>query len=459
MTAFRRAPEGSVLPSVLIFSLIAALIVTAFVSGQYLLARPTLTQPAKLQALCNARSGVWKALEMLRRGGQPDSLKGINTLDSAFNGTLFGKTTDTAALPHETLVADSSPVTVHPYSCDSFGACEVSLSYRGCFEALDSKGTLRKIDKSISVVLGGSVHVSPDTAYFFETGLPLQGNIGGKGHIGSDSVIVRQEELKALISRYNAQLSTGADTIMPQTVLLIQHNDEFEKIPDFVKGPLTIDGTHFDLSWKKKRRVTVLGDIQIFGKTNLEGLEFIASGDITCADDCRLLDVTLVAAGRMIMADRAVFSGTAIAATNMLIHGQASIERRSMLIATGEGKTPPLKPGMPPKPRIFSITCTERATIDATVIALKDELGVKIDKAAAIKGVIWTKGFVSIAGKLFGVVHAKALVDADQAIDPTKTPQPIAILPGSAAINRIDDANRYYFPFFMGKLAIIQWQE
>ncbi|HEX7510447.1 MAG TPA: hypothetical protein VF335_04050, partial [Chitinivibrionales bacterium] len=273
MTAFRRAPEGSVLPSVLIFSIIAALIVTAFVSGQYLLARPTLTQPAKLQALCNARSGVWKALEMLRRGGQPDSLKDINTLDSAFNHNLFGKTTDTASLPHETLVADSSPVTVHPYSCDSFGACEVSLSYRGCFEALDSKGSLMKIDKSISVVLGGSVPVSPDTAYFFETGLPLQGNIWGKGHIGPDSVVVRQEELKALISRYNVQLSTGADTIMPQPVLLIQHNDEFEKIPDFVKGPLTIDGTHFDLSWKKKRRVTVLGDIQIFGKTNLEGLE------------------------------------------------------------------------------------------------------------------------------------------------------------------------------------------
>ena len=37
------------------------------------------------------------------------------------------------------------------------------------------------------------------------------------------------------------------------------------------------------------------------------------------------------------------------------------------------------------------------------------------------------------------------------------TPDPI--LPGTASLRRIEDADKYYFPFFMGKLKIMQWQE
>ena len=460
----RRA--GSVLPAVLIFSIIAIIMVTVFVSGQYKLARPSLMAPSGLQALCNARSGIWKAIELLNRGNTPDTLKGINTLDSLFNRDLFGKPNDTNAIGMETLVADSAPLALQPYSCDSFGTCEVALSYCGCFELLTSKGIFRSSEKNVLVKLGGTIVSSPDTAYYLETEAPLQGMIWGKGHHGPDSVIVRESDLHALVSEYTSELSQGTDTMVQNLPLTIQHNDEFAKIPDFVKGPLFIDGSHFDLSWKEKRRVTVLGDVQITGKVYIEGLELVAGGEIKCFDDCRLRDVTVFSLQRVVMSDRAVFRGTAIARTNMLLYGHAVVENRSMLIVTGGGKVAsppagPIPPNGPARLPVFSITFTESSTIDATVVSLKGEgdLGIKIDKNAIVKGVLWTKGYMGLAGTLYGVIHAKALVNAEKALSGKEQITPDPILPGTASLRRIEDADKYYFPFFMGKLKIMQWQE
>ncbi len=458
---------GSVLPVVLIFSIIAVITVTVFVSGQYRLARPSLMAPSGLQALCNARSGIWKAIELLNRGNKPDTLKRINTLDSLFNKDLFGKPGDTNSIPMETLVADSAPLALQPYSCDSFGNCAVALSYCGCFELLTSKGIFRSSEKNVLVKLGGTILSSPDTAYYLETGAPLQGMIWGKGHIGPDSVIVRESDLHALVSEYTSELSQGTDTMVQNLPLTIQHNDEFAKIPDFVKGPLFIDGSHFDLTWKEKRRVTVLGDVQITGKVYIEGLELVTAGEIKCFDDCRLRDVTVFSLQRVVISDRAVFRGTAIAQTNMLLYGHAAVENRSMLIVTGGGKAPTPGPpgnknqqGRPAQLRVFSMTFTESSTIDATVVSLKGEgdLGIKIDKNVIVKGILWTRGYISLAGTLYGVLHAKALVNAEQALLGQQI-NPDPILPGTASLRRIEDADKYYFPFFMGKLKIMQWQE
>jgi hypothetical protein len=92
-----RSQNGSVLPLVLIFSSIAFITVVAFVSGQYLIGRPSLMAPAMLQAQLNARSGVWKALDMLNH--PPDTLKAINTLDSTFTNGLLGKPKDSVRNP------------------------------------------------------------------------------------------------------------------------------------------------------------------------------------------------------------------------------------------------------------------------------------------------------------------------------------------------------------------------
>jgi hypothetical protein len=333
---------------------------------------------------------------------------------------------------------------------------------------LSSKGIFHAIEKTVTVKLGGIIAFSPDTAYYLETGAPLQGAVWGKGHIGAmDSAgTIRQKDLQALIERLTDELTAKSDTMVQNLPLTIQHNDEFEKIPDFVKGPLFIDGSRFDLVWKQKRRVTVLGDVQLTGKVDIEGVELVASGEIKCFDDCHCHDIMLLSLQRIIMADRAVFFGTAIAKTNMLLYGHAAVEKRSTLVALGEegratqsapsSTTPPTTHGTIPK-KVFSITFAESSTIDATVVALKNDLGIKIDKNVVVKGVIWTKGYVSLAGTLYGVVYAKALIDAAKALAGQLSPDPI--LPGTASIRRIEDIDKYYFPFFMGKLTVIQWQE
>jgi hypothetical protein len=463
MVRLFRNRDGAVLPAVLIFSIIAVIMAGAFVSGQYMLARPSLIAPSNLQALCNARSGIWKAIEILNRGNRPDTLKTINTLDSLFNKQLFGKPGDSNSISMETLVPDSTPLVLQPYACDSFGSCEAVLSYSGCFEKLSSKGVFNTREKTVNVKLGGSFFTSPDTAYYLEPGPPLQGTIWGKGHIGpmDSAPTPRQADLQSLVRRLTGELSAMSDTVVPNLPLTIQHNDEFGKIPDFVKGPLFIDGSHFDLVWKEKRRISVLGDVQLTGKVDIEGVELIASGEIKCFDDCHLRNVVALAQQRFIMADRAVFSGTAIAQTNMLIYGHAVVENRSMLVVIGEGKapTPPTGGGGIPPKKIFSITFTESSTIDATVVALKNELGVKIDKNATVKGILWTKGYAALAGTLYGVLYAKALVNVEKALSATVAIAPDPILPGTASIRRIEDIDKYYFPFFMGKLTVIQWQE
>jgi hypothetical protein len=205
------------------FSIIAIVAVGAFVSGQYMLARRSLVAPSDLQALCNGRSGIWKAIEMLNQGPRPDTLKTINTLDSLFNKQLFTKPSDSNSIPMETLIADSTPLILQPYACDSFGSCEVALSYNGCSELLSSKGIFHAIEKTVTVKLGGIIAFSPDTAYYLETGAPLQGAVWGKGHIGAmDSAgTIRQKDLQALIERLTDELTAKSDTMVQNLPLTI----------------------------------------------------------------------------------------------------------------------------------------------------------------------------------------------------------------------------------------------
>jgi hypothetical protein len=468
MARYLHDQAGSILPVVLLFSIIAALMVFAFVSGQYMIARPALKNPSNLQALCNARSGIWKAMEMISRNDKPDTLKKINTLDSLFNKDLFGKPGDTNSIKVEDLTANATPLKIQPYSCDSFGNCEVSLSYKGCFELLSSKGLSGASEKNVLVTLAGSIKISPDTVYYLQTGEPLQGSIVGKGRIGEwndTSNMLRSDDLTNLVADLTKELKLATDTLVKNIPLTIQSNDQFEKIPDFVNGPLFIDGSRFDLSWKQKRRISVAGNVQITGKTTIEGADFAASGEIKCFDDSRLLNASIFSAKRISMSDRSIFSGTAISRAGMLFYGNATVKNRSILVTTGK-KTDTITSGKSGKnisdssaDSTFAITFNELSNIDATVISLNDTLGIKIDKHAVIKGILWTKGYLGLAGTLYGVAFAKALVNPSNLFTENKQIKADAVLAGTASIRKNEYVNKYFFPFFMGKLSIMQWQE
>jgi cytoskeletal protein CcmA (bactofilin family) len=493
-----RNHNGSVLPLVLIFSSVAFITVVAFVSGQYLVGRPALMAPATLQAHLTARSGIWKALDNLNR--PPDTLKGTNTLDSTFANGLLGNQKDTSAVRPDKLVPDDSvPLALQPFSCDSFGSCEVSLTYAGCFEELRSKGTFLNKDKFVRVRIGGKFSISSDTVLFLDSGLALQSPIRGKLHIGprDSTAKIRADDLNKLLAHFSNDISdSGIDTMMPALPLLVQHNIDFEKIPSVVKGPLFIDGSLFDLAWKSENKIIVLGDLQITGKVIIEGPAFVVTGEAKILDDAHFRDVTLFSSKRISIENRAVFSGTAITLANLVVSGNAIVENRSiMVIAHGispkttsnaavsqspAGKNPPaptpapaampvrtspvpvspmpvsLTPGARPALSVFSATFTGSAVIDASVICYNNQLGIKIDNGAIVKGILWTDGAMGLDGKVYGIVYANKLVDGDQAVS-GKSLASISVIRG--AILPFLDPGQYYVPFFLGKLSIISWLE
>jgi cytoskeletal protein CcmA (bactofilin family) len=440
--------SGSVLPVVLIFSIIAAITVIAFVSGQYMIARPAFIAPTNYQALLNARSGIWKGLELLNKPKVPDTLKGINTLAPGFGDSTFGKPTEEL---NKGLQPDGATDTLPLFSSDSFGNCELTLSYRGCFEVLQSKGIFRNSKKNIYVTLGGVLPTDLDTVLYLENKTIVQSPISGKVHYGpSDTAgTVRDDGLNKFLSYFQNETTDSIDTLKPALPLLIQNNAGFDTIPNIVKGPFFIDGSHFDLSWKTKKRIVVLGDLQITGTVSLEGMDFLVAGEIKLFDKARLRNVFLFSTKAITIRNSAVFSGSAVTQSNIIVLDEALVENRSMLVVLR-------KAGPKRKKTVFSATFSGSSFTDATVVALGDSLGIKIDRGAKVKGMLWTRGTICLDGKVSGIIHASKFVDGALAMA-GKPLAALSVIHGT--VLPFDEASSYYFPFFMGRVAIIERRE
>jgi hypothetical protein len=463
MARLLKNQDGSVLPVVFLFAVITVISVLAYVSGQYRLARPVLSAPSDFQALLNARSGIWKGLEMVNHPPK-DTLKRINTLDSLFNASLFGKQTEAITKDEAQLAVGEPPSSVPLFGSDSFGACEIALDYHGCFKVIQAQGIFRNSKKNVEVKLGCVYPLHFDTVVFLDKNPPLQKPIRGKVSYRPDtSMTPRIEEFNKFLSFFQSEMTDTLDTMKSSPPLLIQHNDEFDKIPKTVHGPLFIDGSHFDLTWNAKKRVVVLGDLQVTGKTMLGGMDFLVTGEIKLLDDTRMRDAFLLTPQTITMGDRCVFSGTAMTLARIVTYGVASVENRSMLVAirnkTAPSPTPP-KPGDDKKKKlaVFPITITESSTVDATVISIGDSLGVKIDHNAVVKGILWTKGSLSLDGKVIGRVHASKFVDGALAISGRPSPA-LSIFRGDVLPLEDREVRKYSFPFFMGKVSILEWVE
>jgi hypothetical protein len=453
MLRFSSNRSGSVLPVVLIFSVIAAIVVLSFVTGQYMFARPALKAPAELQALCNARSGIWKTIDNMS-GNRSDTLTGINTLDSGFNKGVAGKSGDTNGVKNSIYDINSSEES-NPYTSDSFGTCAVSSSYRGCFKLLRSRGSFRGSEKTVAVKLAGSVPFSGDTVYYLEAGAALQGSIYGHGRTGQWNIAVRADYINSIMAEI-LFCRTDSNILVPP--LAIQYNAQLDSIKDSVAAPLFLDGSYFGLEWKGKRTIRVYGDVQITGKVNIQGIDFISSGSIKCLDDCRMRDVSLMAEGRIVISDRAEFSGSIISQTGIYIGGNSVISDRSILLSTGKASLKSKKDSLSTK-REFRINLAGYSKIDAVIISFNDSIGIRVDRNAAVGGILWTKGYIGLEGTVSGTVYAKAIVDPVKVVEGKEQIEPLSVLPGTASLRINSGIRRYFFPFFMGKISIMQWQE
>ncbi|HUI91692.1 MAG TPA: hypothetical protein VLX68_05520 [Chitinivibrionales bacterium] len=485
-----RGNGGAVLPTVLIFAVFALIVASVYTAGQLTIAKPSLRGPASLQALCNARSGIWKGLELLSKKPS-DTLAKINTLDSLFNKKLFGR--PTAAIASDSfsgLVPDDTPLAVQPFSSDSFGDCAVSLTFLTCYKVLVSQGRFRDIIKSAKGLLGGSIYHSPDSVCFLTTGSAPEGG----GRIEGTTVFPAPEaalkpvsaskprpepvnkkqsadqlatgELAKLVAYYRSKLGAKLDTTIPVAPLLIQNSDQAAGIPEVVNGSLLINGSFTTIAWKEKRRIFVLGDVQITGKASIEDVEFVTSGEFKCFDDARLFNVSVFCPKRLVIGDRASFSGTALTLSSLLVYKSGRIENKSIIVAYGENKGLPAAPAKTPRPQLpVSVFISQDANVDAVIVACGNPGGIQTDKNTVVKGILWAQGAICHQGTLYGVLRANELVDLPTLKARAKTsglPAAPAVQPRnsmSGSIRRLPNVTEYFMPFFLGRQIIARWEE
>jgi hypothetical protein len=478
-----RSNKGAVLPIVLVFAVFALIVATVYTAGQLTIAKPSLRGPATLQARCNARSGVWKGLEMLSRKPS-DTLAKINTLDSLFNKHLFGRPAAAIALDSSSaIMPDDTPLVVQPFCTDSFGDCALSLTFTPCYKVLSSTGRFRDIVKAAKGFLGGRMYSSPDSVCFLQTGAPPEGG----GRIEGATVFSAQTaalkplavhrprvdtanqkqpaagELARVIAYYRSKLGAKLDTTIPAAPLLIQNSDQLAAVPEVINGSLLINGSFTAVTWKEKRRVYVEGDVQVSGKANIEDIEFVTTGEFKCFDDAKLVNVSVFCLKRLVIGDRASFSGNALTLSALLVYKNGRIENKSIIVAYGENKGLPAVPAKAPKPQLpVSVFISQDAWVDGVIVACGNPGGIKTDKNTVVKGVLWAQGAICHQGTLYGVLRANELVELSVLMARVKQsglpPGPVKnFMNGS--IRRLPDITEYYMPFFLGKPVIARWEE
>ena len=484
-----RRESGAVLPIVLVFAVFALIVASVYTAGQLTIAKPSLRGPASFQAQCNARSGIWKGLEMLSKK-PADTLATINTLDSMFHKNLFGKqTTPIAGDSSSALLPDDTPLVVQPFSTDSFGDCALSLTYAPCYKVLASKGRFRDIVKSAKAFLGGKTFFSPDTVCYLIKGAPPEGGgvIEGKpafpapegalkplnsrqpkkdtADAPQSAAQLRSRELDMLVAYYRSKLGAQYDTTIPASPLLLQNSDQLPGVPEVINGPLFINSSFNSFAWKQKRRVYVLGDVQITGKACIEDVEFVTSGEFKCFDEAMLVNVSVFCLKRLVIGDKATFSGNALTLSSVLVYKNARVENKSVIVAYGKTKPLQVEPAKTPRPPLpYSVSLSQNAYVDGVIVACGNPGGIKTDKNTVVRGILWAQGAVCHQGTLYGILRANELIELSAIPGRIKAQQSGAppqvqknFMTGS--VRRLPGVTDYYGPFFLGRPVIARWDE
>ena len=475
-------PNGSALPIVLYFAAIGMLTVFTYLYHQYSFSRVPLGSPSSLQALLNARSGIYKAFYLLIDSTQVDTLKTISTLDTAFGSDLFIGIDDTAALHDgERPQFDGTPVIYQLFENDSpsVGECEVTLEPEGGLFDLKSIGRYRKLERTVTATIGSRAPALPDTVVLYRNSYPWD-------HEPSAGTVVSLEDTKQVNSSWFSNLTdryltdlTESDTLLLAPPLLIQSSHDLKKVDSIVQGPLIIDGSHLTIVWKDTGTITVKGDLQITGEAEIEGLTFIAAGEIKVLDETKMVKVNLFTPNRLFLGDKARFEGNALALHSITIYGEASVTGRSSLI-TGSVKSPSSNAASDSLK--FSLLISEEATVDAVCIALETPGSIKTDEGTVISGILWAQHLVCHRGRMAGLICAERVVncdDPDQMVNSStsgiaplpedssgsqpqsKTPEVATVLQNAVPglIEPLPEIFLYHLPFFIGRLSIISWRE
>lgn len=476
--------RGSALPIVLAFAFIALVSVTLYVMGQMSLARPQLAQKQKVQALLNARSAIWWALDKMRDSTNVETLKTINTLGSDFSNGLHDSTNASSIAASSALpFAGDSPYEINLFNSTGYGKATVHMHQSGGFKVLRSEGSVGPHIRSCTVRLGARCISTADTLLYIpnavRSDLASLTTISPVGEFEMQNEL-RDQELDEMVDGMVQQLT--ADTALGATVQpprLVQRQDDFDKIDEQIRGSLLIDGVYWDLNWHppKRRTVVVQGDLQLTGTVLVENVDFVVGGEIKILDKARLRDVSLFTMSEIFIGDAARFAGDALALKAITVYGDARVEDKSTLVVKCKqategavlqppGTTADATSPSPSTPKSvaqggdgaalsqeFDCYISERAYVDGTVIVING--GMKTGSEAVVSGVLYVQMQLCHLGTVYGVVKAGMLVDCED-------PQSGQGLPQQGmrgTIQAYEAVTEYRFPSFLGKPTIISWEE
>jgi hypothetical protein len=474
--------SGNALPLVLFFSAIGLILVLTYISQQLLIAKPSLYSQTSTQALFNARSGIYKAFEMITTGTKTDTLA---TRDANSWGEDLLKTD---SLQSEDEFRET-PEELSIYTNDSFGNCEITLIPYGSFYELKSVGIFGTCKRTVTTHLGGKIPALPDTVCVLMNALPWEGT-DPRGTVVNNPVQDSTSDSKALekiLSDYNEALQTF-DTLLPQQPLNIFGSRDLNKLKDTINGDCTIDGRTSKFSLSETRTLYINGKLAIIGDVKIQNMSFVVADDIIFSEGASIKNASIYTSKGLFIENNSSFSGDAIALRSIAIYDEATVLNKSTLVVAGtitanngkesdsttttnnnkvsenttasKSKKDSLK---------YAIYIENRAIVDGVCIALGTPGSIKTGPETKITGIIWAKNQVCHQGIMEGCIKAGRMVDCsvpDVSNLPTLSPgekQSAPQLTGSnsmtGSIKPLETIAQYKVPCFTDDLAIIEWKE
>lgn len=460
----RRGDSGSTLTTVIVFASVGLIVLTMYLSHQTRTSVSALRSPAALQALLNARSGIYRGLEILAgEFDEPDTLKTISAIDNIFRMDMFdGIFDDTGATVYGDSLSMNNAKTISLYSDDDINKSEISFNVKGMYNFITSTSTVNKMTRTVEAAQGCAAPAKGDTVLILENNLPIKGLFRGKAHQTDKNIIDdtlssenSEKRIKNFISEINTQTIAYEDTSTFAIPLTIQYSGSIESIPDTVKGHLLLDGAFSEIVWKEKRKILVYGDLQVTGSFKLENLELRAGGEIRILDKASLVNVSLFSMSRIFIGDNAVFSGNALSVGSINVYGSAEIKNKSSLISVGTGGSK-----QQDKPGNYSIFLSESSVFDGAAIALSNPGGIKTDTGVKLSGILWAQKAVCHSGKLSGLIKAEFLVNCSNfSSDSLVKLTDLKENSFSGQLEPLSSIDNYNMPYFIGIPQIISWRE
>ncbi|MDO5575510.1 MAG: hypothetical protein Q4F84_00405, partial [Fibrobacter sp.] len=221
-------------------------------------------------------------------------------------------------------------------------------------------------------------------------------------------------------------------------------------------------GSYVSIKWTDKREIIVRGDVQITGEVYIDGVSFIAAGEIKLLDKTELINSSLYSQTRIFMGDYCKFEGDALAKSSIAIYGNAVVKRKSTLVTSGKSSSTTADT------LHYSIFLGDQANIDGVCMALSNHGGIKTDLQVVISGILWAHGTVCHRGKMQGLIIASQVIDCDASAPALTTTTPTDssgavvlnhknTLPGK--LSSLSTISEYRIPYYSGTPSIIDWKE